>query len=488
VIGRYRLLLVGITFGLIFCSTVEAQSRDSANNSLAAPSRWPTAEQWQRVVLLHDYNTRVVVFGTTVLGCAAGMVGSFTLLRKRALMGDALSHATLPGLCLAYMTVTSLGGDGKALPVLLTGATLTGLFGVGAILVIRNHTRLKEDTALGAVLSVFFGIGIALLTLTQQMTRGSAAGLEGFIQGKTASMTASDASLIAISAVICIAVSFSLFKELKLLCFDDGYAQSQGLSVWWLDLVLMMMVVIVTIVGLMAVGLVLMIALLVIPAASARFWTDRLWRMMLVSGFLGALSGLLGAVASAVFSNLPSGAMIVLICSAIFLVSMFFGATRGVVIRYARRLHVNRTIGRQHLLRAIFELTEEARKRVGDQTLKELRVTIDQLKPMRSWSLPAIQAEIDRAAQYRLVVQVGDTVRLTKSGYKEAARLTRQHRLWEIYLITHADVAPAMVDREADAIEHVLEPEVIAELESLLAGEANDVPESPHDLSREDQP
>jgi manganese/zinc/iron transport system permease protein len=129
------------------------------------------------VILLEDYNTRVVIAGTTLLGCAAGMVGSFTLLRKRALMGDALSHATLPGIALAFIVATTFGGNGKSMPVLLLGATITGLAGVAAILCIRNLTRLKEDTALGAVLSVFFGAGIALLSVCQQMTQGSAAGL-----------------------------------------------------------------------------------------------------------------------------------------------------------------------------------------------------------------------------------------------------------------------------------------------------------------------
>ena len=205
------------------CCWMLAQSRSITDRSVS----WPTWEQWQRVILLEDYNTRVVVFGTAVLGCAAGAVGCFTLLRKRALMGDAISHATLPGIAVAFVLANSLEWDSKSLPLLLCGATFTGLLGVGVILALRNLTRLKEDTAMGIVLSVFFGAGIAMLGVIQQMPAGHAAGLESFIFGKTASMGSADARLIATAALICLAVCGLLFKELKLLCFDEAFAGSE---------------------------------------------------------------------------------------------------------------------------------------------------------------------------------------------------------------------------------------------------------------------
>jgi manganese/zinc/iron transport system permease protein len=440
------------------------------------------------VLLLEDYNTRIVIAGTTVLGAAAGMVGSFTLLRKRALMGDALSHATLPGIALAFIVATVAGGNGKSMPVLLAGATVTGLVGVAAILAIRNLTRLKEDTALGAVLSVFFGAGVALLGVVQQMEEGHAAGLESFIYGKTASMGVADARLIGVAALASMATCLVLFKELKLLCFDEGFAGARGLPVLPLDLALMGLVVIVTIVGLQAVGLILMIALLVIPAAAARFWTDRLLAMFLISGGLGAAGGMSGAAVSALFSRLPSGAMIVLVCTAFFLASMVFGPSRGVLVRALRRLRLNRSVDRQHLLRAIYESIEtsfnpEPAATASDSQLPESGpVSINDLLSRRSWSLPRLKRVIRRAARARLVEWSGNEVRLTQVGMREAARLTREHRLWELYLITYADIAPSRVDRDADAIEHVLEPEVIDRLESLLAGKYATIPASPHHL------
>lgn len=456
-----------------------ATDRSLAGRSLA----WPSAAQWRRVLLLEDYNTRVVLLGTMLLGCASGMVGSFMLLRKRALMGDALSHATLPGICLAFLVATRWGGDGKSLPLLLLGATVTGLLGVAAILLIRNLTRLKEDTALGAVLSVFFGAGAALLGLIQQMEKGHAAGLESFVYGKTASMGTGDTTIIAVSAFVCVVACVLLFKELKLLCFDEGFAGSAGLPVLFLDLTLMSLVVVVTIVGLQAVGLILMVAMLVIPAAAARFWTEKLSRMFLISGGLGAFSGLAGAGMSALFSKVPSGAMIVLVSTALFGVSLVFGTARGVLHRVRRRWDLARSIDRQHLLRAIHELQEASTGAgAGVGPISSADVTLAALLGKRSWSPARLRGAIQRARQDELIEWGTEPIRLTRRGAIEGIRLTRQHRLWELYLIAHADIAPSRVDRDADAIEHVLEPEVIAELEELLEQGTPGAPASPHGL------
>lgn len=427
---------------------------------------------WQ-TLLLQDYNTRVVVLGATLLGLGAGVVGSFTLMRKRALIGDALSHATLPGIAIAFLIATQFGFDGKSLPILLLGAAASGAVGVGSILMIRRYTRLKEDAALGIVLSVFFGAGVALLGIVQQMPNGHAAGLESFIYGKTAAMLARDAALIGGVSAACLGVSMLLFKELALLCFDSGFAASRGYPVGWLDAVLMTMVVLVTIVGLQAVGLVLMIALLVIPPASARFWTEDLRRMAVIAGGLGAASCFVGALISATYPKLPSGATIVLTAAAAFLVSSLFGTARGVVLRTVRRGGFLRSIELEHLLRGVYELSE---RQPADSASREA------LLRLRSWSAAELRRVVRRAERQELVRRdTRDTVRLTTRGAVEARRLTRQHRLWELYLITQADVAPARVDRGADHIEHVLDPETLSELERLLSeSDLTQPPDSPH--------
>jgi manganese/zinc/iron transport system permease protein len=453
---------------------------------------WPEWGQWKRVLLLQDYNTRIVMLGSGLLGMAAGLVGSFTLLRRRALMGDALSHATLPGVGLAFLLAPTLGLDGKTLPVLLTGAALSGIAGVVAILYIRNLTRLKEDAALGIVLSVFFGAGIAILTIVQQVPSGHAAGLESFIYGKTASMIASDAQLIAAAGLLSVVIIALLYKELTLLCFDESFAGSRGFPVLMLDLLVMALVVIVTIIGLQAVGLVLMIALLVIPAAAARFWTHDLKRMTLISSGIGGIGGLAGSAMSAVFPNLPSGAMIVIVCSSLFFFSLLFGRARGVLVRFARRWELNRSVDRQHLLRGMYELLE-VREAVAAPVAVPLGVSVplSQLLAMRTWSSSRLLRQIERCRSDRLLIRNDDAgFSLTEAGLAEASRLAHEHRLWELYLITQADVAPGRVDQAADAIEHVLEPELIAQLEQLLEQQrtTGSVVASPHPLESSEGP
>jgi manganese/zinc/iron transport system permease protein len=431
-----------------------------------------------RVLTFQDYNTRVVLLGTAGLGIAAGLIGCFTLLRRRALMGDALAHATLPGIGVAFIVGNQFGGQGKSLVTLLLGAASSGLLGVAAIAYLRNAVRLREDAALGIVLSVFFGAGVALLSIIQQIPNGSAAGLEAFIYGKTASMISFDAWLIFGTAIFCIMASLLFFKEWKLLCFDEGFASSRGYPTMLLDAILMATVVLVTIVGLQAVGLVLMIALLIIPAVSARFWTDNLKWLMIVSATIGAMSCVGGSVLSAVFANFPSGPMIVLVAATMFAMSLCFGRRRGALIRALRRRQMKFKMDREHLLREMYEIMEENRGQFS-----QTAISFDQLLQERSWSPRRLRSSIRHASQCDLVVaQPNNELAFTPTGHSEAKRLAREHRLWELYLITHADIAPSRVDHEADRIEHVLEPELIAELECLLGDSSNvqEVPPSPH--------
>ncbi len=441
-------------------------------------------DELMRVLTLQDYNTRVVVLGTALLGLTAGMVGVFMLLRKRALLGDALSHATLPGIGIAFILMSQWGGNGKWLPGLLLGAAVSGAIGIAGVLLIRRWTRLKEDAALGVVLSVFFGLGVAILGVIQKMDTGNAAGLSSFIYGKTASMLAADTYLIAGAAGLVAVGCLLLFKEFGLLCFDAEFAAAQGWPTLLLDTLMLTLVILVTVIGLQAVGLILMIALLVIPPAAARFWTQRLSRMTLISALIGAMSGYFGSVVSATQPNLPAGAIIVLVASALFVISLTFGPARGVVFRFIARVRLERKTRRQHLLRAVFELVDRGRGN-GAAPAVESAISRDALLRRRSWSKRRLSRIIARAQRDGLVQPVGtDGLRLTPAGLTEARRVVRNHRLWELYLITHADIAPSHVDRDADELEHVLGQKMVQKLERLLADQAAaKIPPSPHALA-----
>lgn len=452
----------------------------------ASDLQLPSIEDAVEVIFLQNYNTRLVVVSVALLGIAAGIVGAFLLLRKRSLMGDALAHSTLPGIATAFVVMVLLGGDGKSLPGLNLGGAIAGVLGVLLMLAIRNTTRLRDDVAMGFVLSVFFGAGVAMLGVIQKMPGASAAGLESFIYGKVASMVMTDFLLISSVAIIASIIAILLFKEFTLLCFDDAYAAAQGLSPLCLDLILLSLVTAVTVIGLQAVGLILIIAFLITPPSAARFWTDSLSTMTWLSALIGAVSGWLGASASALMPKLPAGAMIVLVSSLIFIVSMIFAPRRGVLARGWRHRVLKRKVERQHLLRAAFELIESAQTSPDDKEelqISNMPVSRRELANKRTWSA----AQLERVLKTEAAIghlefrDGGRFIQLSESGFGEASRITRNHRLWEIYLVTHADIAPSHVDRDADMVEHILEADLVQRLEEELRSRGSWIP-SPHTI------
>lgn len=451
----------------------------------ASTTSW--RDDFAAVVLLRDYNTRLVLISTALLGVSGGLAGSFLLLRKRSLMGDALSHATLPGIVLAFIAAVHFTGGGRSFALLITGAAVTGILGCIVVLLIRGLTRVKDDAAMGIVLSVFYGAGVVLLSMVQHMPEAGMAGLESFLYGKTASMVRTDFFLVSGAAVISLIASLALFKEFRLLCFDEGYARSLGWPTHALDVLMLLLVTLVTVVGLQAVGVVLIIAFLIIPAASARMWTSRFGGMLALAAVFGGASGWLGSGLSALAPGLPAGAVIVLTAAALFGVSLLAGPDRGIVARAARAALLKRRIERQHLLRGIYELLEEggpAPRLAGEGTPM---VPWKALERKRSWSSRGLRRAARRAYRRGLMETAGrEGVRLTDAGARAAARVTRNHRLWEIYLMEHADIAPTHVDRDADAVEHVLGVDLIRRLEASLPRAArpaaDGVPASPHPI------
>ncbi|MEM7749233.1 MAG: iron chelate uptake ABC transporter family permease subunit, partial [Pseudomonadota bacterium] len=276
------------------------------------------------LLLQAGYNAALVAIGAALLGFAAGSSGTFLFLRKRALVSDAVAHATLPGVGIAFIVMVSLGGDGRSLIGLLLGSAITAWIGLLLIEWIARHTRLAEDAAIGAVLGVFFGAGIVLLTIIQSMSAGRQAGLEGFLLGSTAGMLFQDAVIIAIGGSLAVLATWLLRRPMTLVAFDSEYAAAMGYDVRRIDLLMMGLVMAVTVIGLKLVGLILIVAMLIIPAVTARFWTERSNRVIWIAGAVGGVSGYLGAVLSASAPALPTGPLIVLVAAGIFVFSLLF--------------------------------------------------------------------------------------------------------------------------------------------------------------------
>ncbi len=289
------------------------------------------------LTLQGGWNTTVVCLGAAALGLAGGVCGSFAMLRRRSLVSDAASHATLPGVVAAFMVGTWLIGSGRSLPLLLTGAAVAAVLAVLAVQWIRDRTRLPEDTAIASVLSVAYGLGMVLLSIAQVMPQGGQAGLEKFLLGATAGMLASEALLIAACALAVALLVAAFFKELGVAAFDPEFAAATGHDMRRLDLLLMALVLAVVVIGLKAVGLVLVIAVLVIPPAAARFCTEQLRTMVILAGAIGAAGAYLGAAFSATAPDRPTGGLIVLTLASIFAFCLLLGPARGLVATARRR-------------------------------------------------------------------------------------------------------------------------------------------------------
>lgn len=442
-----------------------------------SPGAW---DQLLRLLTLQDTNTRIVVAGAATLGVVAAIVGSFAVLRRRSLVGDAVAHAALPGICLAYFVV-----GGRSFGAFLLGALACGVLAVAFVSFVKTRTRIKEDAAIALAIGGFFGMGIALSRIIQNRPEGNRAGLDSFIFGKAASMVGSDARLILLVALALLAIVLLLFKEFKLLCFDREFAATQGWPAATLDLLLMALICVCTVVGLPAVGVVLMVALLIIPASAARFWTDRLGVMVVIAAFIGGASGLLGTVLSATVPassgslsrGWPTGPLIVLVASGLFAVSLLAAPRRGLIADLVRQWSLRRRVAMQNLLRDAYERLESAGDlgaawRAGD------------LSRARAVS-PGL---LRRAARAGLIRPAPTGYALTAAGQAAAVQVVRAHRLWELFLIEQADIAADHVDRDADQIEHVLPANVIATLEQRLRERGRTpvpaglpIPASPHD-------
>lgn len=305
------------------------------------------------LTLSAGYNSALVAVGAAILGLAAGAAGTFVFLRKRALVSDAISHATLPGVGLAFLVMVAAGMDGRWLPGLILGSAVSSAIGLLMVQWMTRHTRLSEDAAIGAVLSVFFGLGIVLLTVIQTMSSGRQAGLESFLLGSTAGMLASEALTIAVAAAVAALIVFALRRPMTLTAFDPGYAAATGTHTGRADIAMMGLVLLVTVIGLKVVGLILIVALLIIPPVVARFWTDRVDAMVLIAAAVGGVSGWIGAALSASAAALPTGPIIVLVAFAIFAASLLVSPRRGVLAATLRHRRFQARVHRRQGLLAL---------------------------------------------------------------------------------------------------------------------------------------
>lgn len=403
-----------------------------------------------------DPNVRVVALGAVLLTATSALVGCFTFLDKKSLLGDSIAHAVLPGICLGFLI------SGTKDPVfLIGGAFFTGWLSVFAVEFITTRTRIKEDAAIGLVLSVFFGVGILLLTSIQKSGNASQSGLDSFIFGKAAALMGKDLVVFSVVAITLLIGLTLFFREFTLLSFDKDFARAIGLPVKRLRFLLTILIVLAVVIGIQAVGVVLMAAMLITPAAAARFWTDRLKTMVALAGVFGALSGLSGAYISYVLPSAPTGPWIVLVISLIAGISFILAPKKGILSRLLKQRKNRRTIHEENVLKTIYQLGENNRDFLAGRSTADMESRRSMNQVLRSKTLNDLET---KGYLQKMVNQWS----LTEAGRRKAERVVRIHRLWELYLTTKMNIAPDHVHDDAETMEHLITPELEAELEKQL--------------------
>lgn len=395
-----------------------------------------------------DANIRFVTVGSVLLATSSAVVGCFTLLRKRALVGDAVAHAVLPGVCLAFM----LSGTKNPF-ILLLGAFVTGWLSLITIDFITSRSRIKEDTAIALVLSVFFGIGILLLTAIQHSGNAAQSGLDKFLFGKAASLVGEDLIAFSLVAVLLLVITILFYKELAMLCFDKAYAKTIGYPVRALELLLTTLTVFAVVVGIQAVGVVLMAAMLITPAAAARFWTDKLSLMLVLAALIGAFSGVSGAYVSYTAPAMPTGPWIVLIVSMIAILSFAFAPGKGWVSRLLRQRRNKTLILEENLLKLLYHLGEEKQD-------FHLPHSLQQILEKRAIPKKQVSAGLSKLRKQGYIEKTPAGWQLTLQGQRRGERVVRLHRLWELYLTQYLQLASDHVHEDAETIEHIITPEL----------------------------
>ncbi|WP_020530785.1 iron chelate uptake ABC transporter family permease subunit [Flexithrix dorotheae] len=414
-----------------------------------------------------DPVVRWVLMAVILMCASAAIVGCFTFLRKRALVGDAISHAILPGICLAFIIAQT-----KNPMVLMLGAFGSGWLGLITIDFITNRTKLKTDAALGLVLSVFYGFGILLLTTIQNSGNASQSGLDKFLFGNAAAMMQSDAITFGLFSLVLIILIFILFNPLKLVTFDRNFAISRGIPVKRLELLLSVLTVFAIAIGIQAVGVVLMAALLITPASAARFWTHDLKWMIFLAAAFAVISGIMGTFISYTLPKMPTGPWIVTILSTIAIISIIFGFKKGILSKVRLRRLNKKKILRENILKCLYHLGEKA------GNFDKFWSTWEILEK-REMNKAQLKSGLKQLESRNLVILKGNAAKFSELGKEEGRRVTKIHRLWEIYLTKYMKMAPDHVHNDAEAMEHLITPEIEKDLEVHLKFPLIDPHDSP---------
>ena len=416
--------------------------------------------------LLSNPSILIVLAGCILIAVQTSAIGAITVLRKQSLIGDAIAHAILPGICLAFL----LTGE-KSTLFFLIGAGITGWLGLTMIQWISSHTKIKKDASTGIVLSVFFGFGILLMTYIQQSGNGQQSGLDGFLLGKASAMLPQDIFPLLISCCINMFVIYALKKEVILLIFDKEFAAMSGLPLHIMHFLLNVILIASIVTGIIALGAILIGSILIIPCAIARFWRESYDGIVRVSMFSAIFSTVCGVLLTVFFTHIPTGPMIVLMLSLLFCMSAFLAPKKGIISRaIVQRKHHRQTI-EDNILKYAYHHLEKSwppNSSLPKQTLIPTETIYKHVPEFKS-HIKQLQSR-----GFAKETPEFENLCITKEGLLRGMKITRLHRLWEAYLTHAAKFDIDHIHDDAESIEHILTPELEQQLQALLGDPAFD--------------
>ncbi len=396
-----------------------------------------------------DPIARKVILGVSIIGAVSGVVGTFSFLRKKTLIADAVSHSVFPGICLGFLFA------GTKDPVtLMVGAIFTGWFSVWSIDYIVRTSKLSEDTAIALVSTFFFAIGSVLLSIISKSQNSEQTGLKSFLFGKAATLSTTDVQVFFVVSVLIVAIVILFFKPIQLVCFNADFADSIGIKINRIEFLLSVLTVTTIAIGIQALGVVLMSALLIAPAASARYWTNKLVGMLVISALFGFLSGIIGVIFSTVKDDMPTGPWIVFVLFLFTMITLLFAPKKGWFSLQRQSKKNNRKIEQENILKTFYQFSEEGFE----------RITVGRFLEKRRMDSHVLERNMNRMIHQGCLKRQDQNYELTEKGKGEAARIVRSHRLWELYLTKRMNFKEDHIHGTAETIEHLITPEIEKEL------------------------
>lgn len=387
------------------------------------------------------------LIASVLVGMICGTLGCFIVLRNMALIGDALSHAILPGVVFAFVIV-----GGYSVLAFFVGSVIAGLVAAVAMTWIQQNSSTKDDAAIGIVFTALFSIGVMGISWISR-TQGVHLDLKDFLFGNVLGVSNEDLILTLIIAIYVIVSLIAFYRYLFISTFQPVIAETMGISVKLIHYFLMLLLSFAVVASLRTVGVILVVAMLITPASTSLLLTNHLNRVVILAGIIGVISAVVGLVLSIAFNTTPGPAMAV-VATLFYLAAMLFAPEKGLLFRFIRRTRLNRKIQLEDTLKQAFRLQEKEQlnhRRLADRLgfkVQTLSYCLNQLQKRKWFDKKAFQ--------------------LTEQGIAEAKRLVRAHRLWETYQVEKMGLNAEHIHDEAEKYEHLLTEDILDQVDQEL--------------------